>query len=550
MAFSQPVHEDWYLSRLNIPQKNEPVVRKKGIVIAIVDDGVRITHNELKDFVWNHPKETPQNNMDDDGNGFTDDVHGWDVSDHDNSVSPPLDRLSEFYHGTHLASIVTRIAYSYFGDSASEFVKIMPVKNLSDQADRTYLRDGFKGIKYAIQAGADIILCSWNVAHISREEIEILEEAHRKGVLVVASAGNFSADKKQYPAAHPTVIAVAASNKNNEKSKESNYGQYVDLTAPGIDIYGASSLSDTDYDYRDGTSFSTAMVAAAAALILWEHPEFSDRQIEACLKSSADTMDIPNALHVGKLGSGQLNIGAAVKCGLLVGDTKEKNFLTRPEGVLNLSSVNKNSITWVIQPQGEFKGIRFKPISAHGDTGNSIIKFYSNDLTESNFIESYPLSSPPESIYVAGPRAYVVMETDPSDKNFDGLLEYEIDPIDFRNLYCRGTQNIYSEGSIEDGSGIDKYSMETNCKWIISAPKGKVINFKFSEFDTEPLTDWVYFFNGTNTQQANIMAGFSGPEIPPELTTWSNQVLVWFVTDGKNQGSGWKAGYSFQNDLE
>jgi len=538
--------EDWYLSQLNIPQNRTPTTGKKEIVIAIVDDGIRTTHQDLKGFIWTHPKEIPRNHIDDDGNGFTDDVNGWDVSDHNNTVSPRADRLEEYYHGTHLASIVTRIARSYFGNLASRFIKIMPIKSLADQADKTYLKEGYKGIEYAIKAGADIILCSWSVAHISREEIEILEEAHRKGIVIVASAGNFAEDRKQYPAAHPTVIAVAASNQKKEKTKQSNYGQFVDISAPGVDIRGASSLSDTSYEQRDGTSFSTAMVATAAALIRWGHPLYSDSQVEACLKSSTDAMEILNPLHTGKLGAGLLNIGEAVKCEIFTEAVKEKNHLSHPQGFLRIHPTRRKLISWAIQPQGQFKGIRFKRFAVQGDPGKSVMKFYLNDSAEAKFIESFPLSNPPESIYISGTQTYAVLEADTSDPEFDGLVEYEVDTIDYRHLHCRGTQKLNTEGSIEDGSGPENYSMETSCKWLITAPMGNVIHIKFTEFDTEALTDWVYFFNGTGTQKTNIMAGFSGPKIPQELTTWSNQVLVWFVTDGENQGKGWKADYRFQ----
>ena len=544
---SQPAPDgDWYLSQLNIPQNSAPETGKKEIVIAIVDDGVRTTHRDLKDFIWTNPKEIPRNHIDDDGNGLTDDVHGWDVSDHNNTITPPSNRLEEYYHGTHLAGIVTRIARTYFGDAASRFIKIMPIKSLADEAEKTYLKDGYKGIQYAIQAGADIILCSWSVAHISREEIKILEEAHRKGIVIVASAGNFPEDRKQYPAAHPTVIAVAASNPKNEKIKKSNYGQFVDLSAPGIDIRGASSSSDTGYEQKTGTSFSAAMVAAAAALVRWEHPGYSDRQVEACLKSSADAVEVLNPLHNGKLGAGLLNVGAAVECELLAGDIKEKNRLSHPQSYLRLHSPEGKTIAWTIRPPGQFKGIRFKPVAVRGDAGKSVLKFYVDDSADAKFIESYPLSNPPDSVYIPGTQAYVVLEADAANPKFDGLLEYEAETIDFRNLYCKGTRKLNAEGTIEDGSGPEDYSMETSCKWLITAPKGKVIRFKFTEFDTEALTDWVYFFNGAKTNE-KMMAGFSGPKTPPELTTWRNQVLVWFVTDSKNQGRGWKAEYSFQD---
>jgi len=547
LAQAQTVMDkNWYIHHLNIPENRAATSNKKEIVIAIVDDGVRTSHQELKSFIWSNPKEIPRNHIDDDGNGFIDDVHGWDVSDNNKTIFPPLDRLDDFYHGTHLASIITRIAGTYFGDSASSIIKIMPVKSLSDEANNTSLKDGYKGIKYAIQTGADIILCSWSVAHISRAEIEILEEANRKGIVIVASAGNFPQDRKQYPAAHSTVIAVAASSPQKEKIKKSNYGQFVDLLAPGIGIHGASSLSEKGYEVREGTSFSTAMVAAAAALIKWEHPSYSNKQVEACLKSSAAALKMTNPLYTGKLGAGLLNIKEAVKCDLLTTDAQNQNPLEYPQGYLRLYLPSEKSRSWLIKPQGQFKGIRLKPVAVSGDVGNSVIKFYSNDSSNGKFIESYPLSNPPESIYIPGTQVYAVLEAETSGMNFDGLVEYEVEPIDYRNLYCKGTRKLSAEGVLEDGSGSEHYSMESSCKWLITAPKGKVIHIKFSEFDTEALMDWVYFFNGDKTNE-KIMAGFSGPKIPPELTTWRNQVLIWFVTNGQNQGKGWKAEYSFQN---
>ncbi len=550
VAHSQTAQNgDWYLDHLNITQNNAFAHGKKEVVIAIVDDGIRTTHQDVKNFIWTNPREKPRNHIDDDGNGYTDDTYGWDVSDNNNTISPPPDRLDEYYHGTHLAGIVSRIARSYFGDSASRLIKIMPVKSLADEADKSYLSDGFKGVQYAVRAGADIILCAWNVANISSYESAILEEAHRKGIVVVASAGNFPEDRKQYPAAHPTVIAVAGTNQQGALSEKSNYGQFVDLSAPGINIQGASSLSDTGYASKDGTSFSTAMVATAAALVRWQHPSFSVRQVEACLKSSTDALEIYNPLHTGKLGAGRLNIGKAIKCEILTGQMKQKNQLYHPQGFLHLNSPESKTISWTIQPMGQFKGIRFRPVSIQNNVGQSVLSFYSKDSRGSKFIESFPLSNPPESVYIAGSQAHVVLETNIINPKLNGLVEYEVETIDHRNLYCQGTQKLTDEGILEDGSGSENYSMESSCKWLITAPRGKVIHFKFTEFDTEAQVDWVYFFDGEKTNE-KTMAGFSGPDIPPEFTTWRNKVLVWFVTDSKNQGKGWKAEYRFQDHRE
>ena len=131
------------------------------------------------------------------------------------------------------------------------------------------------------------------------------------------------------------------------------------------------------------------------------------------------------------------------------------------------------------------------------------------------------------------------------DRGFDWLLEYRAELIDYAGLYCKETVYLHEEGTFEDGSGPNDYSINSDCKWLITAPEGKVINIRFTEFDTEAKTDFVYFFNGSGTHE-DIMAVFSGTEIPPELTSWNNRVLVWFVTDGDVQRKGWKAEYRFQ----
>ena len=295
---------------INIPENIRPKSGKKKIVIAIVDDGVRISHKDIKGFIWKNPKEIPNNNVDDDGNGCRDDVGGWDVSDKDNDVRPPGNRLKVFYHGTHLAGIVTQISKAAYGDGAADFIEIMPVKCLADRAGKTYLKDGYKGIEYAIKAGADIIICAWGVGHISPDESEILEKAHKKGILIVASAGTFGGPE-QYPAAGEGVLAVAALGPEGKKIEKSNYGAFVDMAAPGTNILSAGVLSDTDYDTREGSSMATAIVASAAAIIKLQHPDYSGEMITACLKNSAQGIDVINPEYNVQLGAGKLDIKGA-----------------------------------------------------------------------------------------------------------------------------------------------------------------------------------------------------------------------------------------------
>ena len=126
-------------------------------------------------------------------------------------------------------------------------------------------------------------------------------------------------------------------------------------------------------------------------------------------------------------------------------------------------------------------------------------------------------------------------------------MKYEAETIDFSRLYCRGKEDIGTEGTLTDGSGLEDYVAHTDCKWLITAPEGKVIRFQFGDFHTEARTDLLFFFNGSSTRQDELIAVFSGSDTPPEFTTWRNRVLVWFVTDGQNQRQGWQVTYRFQD---
>lgn len=535
---------DWFLQSINVPRNIASKSTANKIVIAVVDDGMRVTHRDLKDFIWTNSAEIPDNNIDDDGNGYTDDTGGWDVADRDNTPTPPKGRSKDFYHGTHIAGIVAQIAQSAYGNSASEFIKIMPVKCLADMAIKTYLKDGYKGIEYAVKAGADIIICAWGVGHISADESEILRQAHDKGILIVASAGTFPEERGQYPAAADTVLAVAALDQADKKIERSNYGSFIDLSAPGVNISSTSVLSDAAHETREGSSTSTAMVAAAAGVIKLQHPSYSWQMVKACLKNSAMPLDALNPEYSAKLGAGKLNITAAVESTLFSTDTRRRNQLANPQGYLRFGNPDAKSTSWTIKPQGVFKGLWFKPLYTKGRPGQSTINFYSDDAPDAKLLHSYPLAALDDGVFVAGTSAHVTFEPKGADPQLEWLLEYKAESINFSTLYCSGTEYIEIEGTFDDGSADNDYSARCDCKWLITAPAGKVINIKFTEFDTEAKTDFVYFFDGAGTHE-KIMAIFSGPNIPPELTTWRNQVLVWFVTDGKNQGAGWKAKCKF-----
>lgn len=546
VAYSQTAGEDdWFLNDVRVPRKLALRAGQKAVVIAIVDDAVRVTHRDLVGFIWTNRREIPGNSIDDDGNGQVDDLPGWDVADDDGDVGAPA-RRTDLYHGTHLAGIVTTIARAAYGDAASRLVQIMPVKTIADNSPTTYLAKAYDGIAYAIRAGADVIICSWGVGQITPRESGILQDAADRGIIIVASGGNLPEEREQFPAAHRAALAVTSTDQQGRLAVNSSFGQFIGIAAPGLAIRGASAADDEGAAVRDGASYATAIVGAAAALVKLQHPSFSANEIKACLMSASAPVELPRREYSAKLGAGKLNVEAAIACHLLVDDTKATNRLAQTRGFLHAGRTKAASITWAIEPPGEFRGIRFRPVAGKGRAAGGRLEFRADRSTGATVVASPALDAFPAEVYVPGTTVYVTFVPERGRAAADWLLEYEAVAIDFSTQYCRGTAEISVEGTLNDGSGPADYAARTDCRWHIVAPQGKRIRFHVDEFDTEAKVDLVEFFNGSRTLQEQLMAIFSGPgTTPPELTTWTNEVLVWFVTDGQNQGRGWQMTYRF-----
>jgi len=531
-----------YLKNIQAPKNLQPLTTPKKVIIAIVDDGVRVTHEGLRDFIWINPKEVI-NNIDDDGNGLIDDINGWDMSDNDNDVMPPEFRLKDFKHGTELAGIIVNIVRHIYGKNATDYIQILPVKTLTDNANSNYLDSAFQGIDYAIDAGADIILTAWGVNRIRKVEKDILKKAHKNNILIIASAGNFPEEKIQYPAGHETVLSVAAIDNENKKLSRSNFGNFIDLSAIGSNIPSTSVYTDTAYSNTYGTSSSAAIVATAAAIIKLNHPKYTNSQIKACLISSTDSLSL-DELYQGKMGAGKLNIESAIKCEIFSKSHTETIELSKAQGYLYFNSKLGSFKNWLIQPDINFVGLRFIYTPLTGDLGEGQINFFHNNNKNAKLLSKFDRNNVTDKLFITSKSPYVTFNIDDSSEPIEWLIHYKAETTIYRKLYCHSTKRLNKPGIIEDGSAENSYALNSDCKWLITAPKGKKINFIFSEFDTEEKTDLVYFFNGIGTQE-KIMAIFSGHNIPPEFTSWSNQVLVWFVSDKNNQGKGWKANYKF-----
>lgn len=527
-------NNDWVYRLLSFRKLNASIP-KEPLVIAIVDDGFRLSHVSLKKYIHINKKEKVGNLTDDDRNGYVDDVEGWDISDDDPDVSLPPGKERTFYHGTYLASIIIEAFERSFGPEAYRYVQILPVKALSDQSKNTYLADGYKGIQYAIGNGAQLICCAWSGGTLSAENRKILEEAHKKNVIVVGSAGNFSMEKIEAPAYFPHSIAIAAIDESMRKLKESNFGMRVDFSCPGKNILGASSLNDTSYSSRDGTSPATALATSCLGILKVLFPDKNLGTWTEALTNTAKPVDNINAKYTGKLGAGTPQLDAAYH--FLSQPIPKRNSYTtfRTKETLYLGSSCSPLIS--IAPHGHFKSIRMEAKDLKtGDLTKEVQLLLGDSVWFSGTFSdlSRGLTIPFDQVTIK------------STKNGPKCvrLNYFVETIDSSRLYCEANRTLeLEEGSIRDGSGTNDYANGCNCQWQISVPEGKRIKLFCDSLDTEPNMDFIWIFDGTATLPENLIAKFSGHSLPPVITSRSSQVLIWFVTNEKATGKGWSIRY-------
>lgn len=280
---------------------------EKPIIVAVVDTGIDTTHEDLKGNFWLNEgergldenglsKET--NGIDDDENGFIDDVYGWDFFYDDNTV------LNGISHGTHVAGIIGATHNKLGVAGVAKNVKLMNVK-IGAEGNSTAAINGGEAILYAVMMGADVINCSWGSFKAAYSEIAAFNLASNFAVITVA-AGNSGRNINYYPGYFENVLSVSAINKTDKKTSFSNYGVTTDLCAPGDKIM--STTPGNNYQKMSGTSMSSPIVAAAAAMVKNNFPEYTPEQVMARLKTTAVNIDKKNKDYKELLGTGALNI--------------------------------------------------------------------------------------------------------------------------------------------------------------------------------------------------------------------------------------------------
>jgi hypothetical protein len=262
----------------------------KNVVIAVLDSGIDLKHEDLQKNLWLNKLELEPNALDDDHNGFINDLNGWNFVDESARIQ------DDNNHGTAVSGIIAADAKNGKGSRGLlAEASLMVVKILDENGMGTTER-AVRGIEYAVTSGASVINASWGGSVFDQVLFDTIQWANAQGVLVICAAGNEAKDndtddKPSYPASFnlPNVISVAAIDNKGQLASFSSYGkETVHLAAPGVGIYTAVRGG---YQYLDGTSFAAPFVSAAAALLKGQELSLSPQEVKSRLIKTVAPMD-------------------------------------------------------------------------------------------------------------------------------------------------------------------------------------------------------------------------------------------------------------------
>jgi sugar lactone lactonase YvrE len=299
----------WGMIRANATQAWDVTTGGTNVVVAVIDTGIRRTHEDLAGNMWTNPGEIPGNGIDDDGNGYIDDVYGWDFYNNDN------DPTDDHGHGTHVAGTIGGVGNNTVGVAGVNWkTQIVAIKFLGASGSGT-IAGAISSVEYARKLKAYVRLTnnSWGGGGYSAALYAAIEGAKADGQLFIAAAGNAGNDNDAsptYPASYPcdNIIAVASIDPGGGLSSFSNYGATsVDIGAPGRNIMSCLATADNAYGQMSGTSMATPHVSGAAALLWNFFPALTWSEVKSAILDSAR----PNSALTGKvLTGGELDIGA------------------------------------------------------------------------------------------------------------------------------------------------------------------------------------------------------------------------------------------------
>lgn len=374
-------NNQWGLHKILAPQAWDITTGNTVVKVAVVDDAVLTTHPDLI------PNLLP----------------GRDVSSNTNNPMPNETGMS---HGTHVAGIVSAATNNATGVASIGFnIKIIPIKSSNSSQ---YISDAYAGVVWAYQNGADVINMSWGGSGYSQTGQNIMNNAYAAGCVNVAASGNDGVSTVFYPAGYNNVISVASTTTNDAKSGFSNYGTWIDISAPGSAIRSTYFTGNYTPSYANlqGTSMASPMVAGLCGLIKSVNPQMTQTQIQNCLLSTADNINAVNGSYIGQLGAGRINAYQAVLCAQTTINTPpiavigSDNPLRCPGGVVQFfgssSSGLPNSYQWSFPGGTPATSTLQNPVVTYASVGTYNVSltltngFGNNTQTLPNYINISP----------------------------------------------------------------------------------------------------------------------------------------------------------------
>jgi len=328
------------------------------MLIAVPDTGFNVSHPELSGRIWTNPNEIPNDGIDNDANGYIDDINGWDFVNNDNNAT------DDHGHGTNCSGILLASGNNGIGYAGVNWnSKLIPLKVLDSNNSGQYSWMA-NSIYYAVNKGAKVISMSIGGTGNSTTLFDAVQYAVSQNVVFVACMMNFNNSTTYYPAGYTStldMIAVGSTDSDDDRTAPffwsatsgSNYGNHITVVAPGNYIYGLNYISNTNYNtYWGGTSQATPLVAGVASLLLSENPNLTPAQIKNIIKNTAqDQVGATSEDTAGwdmYMGWGRVNAFQAFQTlGQLESNTNSQEFEY-------INPINNNNL--IIHSKGNYTG--------------------------------------------------------------------------------------------------------------------------------------------------------------------------------------------------
>ncbi|MEO8446151.1 MAG: S8/S53 family peptidase [bacterium] len=310
----------YYINKIQAPAGWDIQQGDTNVVIGIVDSGTDWDHPDLAANIKINYAD-PINGVDDDGDGYVDNYRGWDFggADFANVVTDnnPMIMGANNNHGSHVSGDASAVTNNGTGVAGVGFkCKIMGIKTAADNDTRGsggtgLIIAGYEGLKYGADQGCKVLNCSWGGGGGGQFEQDVVTYCTiNKNALVVCAAGNDNSSATFYPAGYKYVLNVASTTSSDSRSSFSNYGNNIDVCAPGSSIY--STLYNNSYATFDGTSMASPIAAGVCAIVKSQFPGYNALQVGEKVRVTCDNIDGINPSYAGKLGRGRVNMQRAL----------------------------------------------------------------------------------------------------------------------------------------------------------------------------------------------------------------------------------------------